>query len=315
MASLALSRVRHFDFGRGLREDANSTSSWYFSDMDARSAPIPSFTLYGDPEQPDAVALMHIETIAARSVLNDWEIDLHRHNQSLQVLLVQTGRVLAHAGADELAIEAPCFVCVPQGAVHGFRFEPGTAGYVVTLSADFLARTGEADPLQFLLTEGGHGTLSEDAMRRMAWLAGELLCLSSGWPLDHRKAACLFEALLRFLPVDRAGLPLDPRLTEFRRLLERHLLEHRPVSFYAEQVGLSQRSLARLCWRYFGCTPQQAINRRMAAEAQRMLRHTNASVVQTSDALGFKDPSYFSRFYARETGTRPAREKNLARAS
>ena len=71
----------------------------------------------------------------------------------------------------------------------------------------------------------------------------------------------------------------------------------------------SRRSLARLCWRDFGCTPQQAISRRMAAEAQRMLRHTSANVVQTSDALGFKDPSYFSRFYFRETGKRPSEER------
>ena len=277
--------------------------------MTTQAAPVPSFTLYGDPEQPDAVALMHIETIAARSVLHDWEIEAHRHNQSVQVLLVQKGRVLARTASGSLTLEAPCFVCVPQGTVHGFRFEPGTAGHVITLSADFLTRTGTADPLQYLLTEGGHGPLSEDAVRRIGWLAEELLHLSPGWPSDHRQAACLFEALLRFLPVDGSGLPLDIRITEFRRLLERHLLEHRPVSFYARQVGLSQRTLARLCSRYFGCTPQQAINRRLAAEAQRMLRHTNANVVQTSDALGFKDPSYFSRFYARETGKRPAQEK------
>ena len=279
--------------------------------MTAHPSIIPSFALYGDPGG-DSLAMMHIETIAARSALHDWEIADHRHDRSFQLLLVRKGQAVAQvAGRTEL-LQGPCFLCVPQGEAHGFRFEPGTEGFVVTLSGDFLARTTEADPLRRLLTAGGHGALSEATSARIDWLAAELLRLSQDWPFDQRLAGSLFEALLRSLPDQRKELPLDPRLTRFRRLLEQHLADHRPVSFYAGEVGLSQRSLARLCMRHFGCTPRQAINRRLALEAQRMLRHTAASVVQTSDALGFKDPSYFSRFYLRETGRRPQRDKAAA---
>ena len=275
---------------------------------------IPSFALYGDPGG-DSLAMMHIETIAARSALHDWEITEHRHDRSFQLLLVRKGLAVAQvAGRTEL-LQGPCFLCVPQGEAHGFRFEPGTGGFVVTLSSDFLARTTEADPLRRLLTAGSHGALSEETSERIDWLAAELLRLSQHWPFDQQLAGSLFEALLRSLPDQRKELPLDPRLTRFRRLLEQHLADHRPVSFYAEEVGLSQRSLARLCMQHFGCTPRQAISRRLALEAQRMLRHTAASVFQTSDALGFKDPSYFSRFYLRETGRRPQRDKAAATAA
>jgi AraC family transcriptional activator of pobA len=278
------------------------------------AAPIvPSFALYGDADG-ESLALMHIETIAARSTLHDWEIADHRHDRSFQLLLVRKGQALALVGARKELLRSPCFLCVPQGAVHGFRFEPGTEGFVVTLSGDFLARTTEDDPLRRLLTAGGHGALSNEAAVRIDWLAAELLRLSQDWPFDQRLAGSLFEALLRSLPRQRAELPLDPRLAHFRRLLERHLAEHRPVTFYAGAVGLSQRSLARLCVQHFGCTPRQAINRRLALEAQRMLRHTAGSVFQASDTLGFKDPSYFSRFYLRETGRRPHRDKTARTA-
>lgn len=279
--------------------------------MTTAAPTIPSFSLYGDSDG-DSLALMHIETIAARSTLHDWEIADHRHDRSFQLLLVRKGQAVAQVAHRIELLRSPCFLCVPQSAVHGFRFEPGTEGFVVTLSSDFLARTTEGDPLRRLLTAGGHGTLSDDAAARIEWLAAELLRLSQEWPFDQRLAASLFEALLRSLPDTRSDLPLDPRLARFRRLLEQHLADHRPVSFYADQVGLSQRSLARLCMQHFGCTPRQAIGRRLAVEAQRMLRHTAASVFQTSDALGFKDPSYFSRFYLRETGRRPQRDKAAA---
>ena len=226
--------------------------------MTAHPSIIPSFALYGDTGG-DSLAMMHIETIAARSALHDWEIADHRHDRSFQLLLVRKGQAVAQvAGRTEL-LQGPCFLCVPQGEAHGFRFEPGTEGFVVTLSGDFLARTTEADPLRRLLTAGGHGALSEATSARIDWLAAELLRLSQDWPFDQRLAGSLFEALLRSLPDQRKELPLDPRLTRFRRLLEQHLADHRPVSFYAGEVGLSQRSLARLCMRHFGCTPRQAI--------------------------------------------------------
>lgn len=300
---------RQFDSAPRLAEETHATTNRYFSDMASDKAAIPSFTLYGDPDSPDAVALMHVETIATRSALHDWVIGKHRHDRSVQVVLVHKGQGIAQLGDRAQALLPPCFVCIPQGSAHGFDFQPGTQGLVVTLSPDFLARTTDDDPLRRLLTAGGHGMLPESAARRIDWLAGELLQMAQGWPFDHRLAGSLFEALLRSLPQLRGEPPLDPRLARFRRLLERHLAEHRPVSFYAGEVGLSQRSLARLCAKHFGCSPRQAISRRLAAEAQRMLRHTAANVNQTSDALGFKDPSYFSRFYLRETGRRPQQDK------
>ena len=47
------------------------------------------------------------------------------------------------------------------------------------------------------------------------------------------------------------------------------------------------------------------MNRRLALEAQRLLRYTGASARAFSAEPGFADPSYFSRFYLRMTGRRP----------
>ena len=273
---------------------------------------IPSFTLYGEPEA-DVASLLHIETIATRSALHDWEIAAHRHPRSIQILLVQSGSADVRMEERTQHCEGPLYVCVPQGAVHGFRFAPETTGFVLTLSADFLAVLDkQGDPLLALLTEGGRGAIPPGQWDRIEWLAGELLAAISGWPVDCRLARVLAEALLRCLPVQQAERVLDPRLALFRQLVERHLAEHRPVEFYAEQTGFSQRSLGRLCSEQLGCSPRQAINRRLAAEADRMLRHSNASVVQISDALGFKDPSYFSRFFQREAGRRPSEGRTQA---
>src|SRR5438552_9838609 len=56
----------------------------------ARSRPaIRVFNLFG--ESGDLPDVVHCETIAARSVLHDWEFEVHRHARLHQVLLIESG--------------------------------------------------------------------------------------------------------------------------------------------------------------------------------------------------------------------------------
>ena len=102
----------------------------------------------------------------------------------------------------------------------------------------------------------------------------------------------------------------DRRLARFRQLVEVNMAAHRDLDFYAKGLGTTVRTLTRLTREHLGASPQMLINRRLALEAQRLLRFTNASVTQVAGELGFADPSYFSRFYLRMTGRRPQADKN-----
>jgi hypothetical protein len=62
----------------------------------AVAATIPAFFLYGEPMQTPDERLVHVETIAARSSINDWNIRPHRHRDLHQVLLTHRGRVQVH---------------------------------------------------------------------------------------------------------------------------------------------------------------------------------------------------------------------------
>lgn len=279
--------------------------------MTAPSA-IPSYRLYGEDNAEGLAGFGHIETIAERSALHDWEIAPHRHERNVQVLLLTGGSVSVSLDGSDADLAGPAYVAVPAGAVHGFRFSPGACGHVLTLGQDFAARAADAsDPLKRLFTHGGHGRLAASTARRSEAIAGELLPLASTWLADPRLFHALSEALLRTLPVAAEAEPAkdDRRLARFRALIETHMREQRPVAFYARSLGVTERTLTRLCHRHLRCTPHEAINRRCALEARRLLRYTNANVTQVANDLGFSDPSYFSRFYLRMTGRRPQAER------
>jgi AraC family transcriptional activator of pobA len=286
---------------------------WYFSDMSNPAPAIPSYGLFGEGAGHNAPGFAHIETIAERSSLHDWEITPHRHEHGIQVLIIASGHVDVTVDGASFALDPPGFIALPAASVHGFRFAPATQGHVLTLSQDFLTRArGASDPLRVLLTKGGHGTLPMGAAGRVARLAQDMLTLTQDWQSDDLLFHALAEALVRSLPAvaDAQNETLDDRrLALFRHLVEIHLSEHRNLAFYAQSIGCTERTLARLTHARMGHSPLALIHRRLALEAARMLRYTNASVVQVAHALGFNDPSYFSRFYLRMTGRRPQSER------
>jgi AraC family transcriptional activator of pobA len=271
-------------------------------------ASIPSFTLFGEEDRGSLAGFGHIETIAARSSLHDWEITPHRHQSAVQVLIIGDGHVEAVIDGAHVGLTGPGFLSVPSQVVHGFRFTPETVGHVLTLSQEFVAR----GDMQRLLGQHVHGPIPSAASARVAWLCAELLTLTRDWTAPSPLFGILAEALVHSLadegmPSDTRG---DRRLPQFRHLVETHLTEHRDLDFYAKALGTTVRTLTRLTRDHLGAPPQVLINRRLALEGQRLLRYTNASVSQVAGELGFADPSYFSRFYLRMMGQRPQAEKS-----
>lgn len=276
--------------------------------------PIPTYALYGEGQALASGGFAHIETIAERSALHDWEIGVHRHDHFVQVLLVEEGHAAITLDTATVDLEGPGRVIVPAAAVHGFRFRQGTRGFVLTLSTDFSTRThGPADQLLTALAQGGAASLPPAAAARAHWLAHEMLRLQQEWqeqdPLFLALAEALIRTLARETPVADEAARADPRLTRFRQLVELHFRQHHGLDFYAASLGLTRRTLSRLTAAHLGCSPMEVIHRRLTLEARRLLRYTNATASQIAAEIGFDDPSYFSRFYLRMTGRRPVDDR------
>lgn len=305
---------QEIDRGGAIAEGRDRTNIWHFRDM---AQTIPTYALYGEGHSGGgargAGGFAHIETIAERSALHDWEIGVHRHDHFVQVLLVEEGHAAVVLDGAEGALEGPGRVIVPAGAVHGFRFRQGTRGFVLTLSTDFSTRaSGGADPLLAALARGGAAALLPDAARRAFWLAREMLGLQAEWQEQDPLFMALAEALIRCVSAEspaEADGGADRRLERFRQLVELHYRQHRDLEFYAAALGMTRRTLSRMTAAGLGCSPMDVIHRRLALEAQRLLRFTNATAAQVAAELGFDDPSYFSRFYQRMTGRRPSADK------
>jgi len=91
----------------------------------------------------------------------------------------------------------------------------------------------------------------------------------------------------------------------FNQLVSEHFLTEHSVQDYARRIGISTSHLRDTVKAVTGYAPGQIIRQKLVLEAKRLLSHSNATVADIGYRLNFKDPSYFGRFFKRETGMCP----------
>lgn len=284
----------------------------------SRPASVPAFYLYGESLQPPDERLIHIETIAARSRLHDWIIRPHRHRDLHQVLLLERGQVEARLDARRALLSAPAAILVPPGAVHSFRFRPESGGVVISFASTLAAELRMASPgLSEHLEKCVASVLDRAALRQTdvralaAMLLREFGRSAPGRRLALRGTlAALLANLQRLLPaIPDAVTAVSSRdrelVARFREQVEHRFRQHAALAEYAALLQTSESRLRRACVGVTGQSPVELAHLRLLLEAERQLRYTSMSVTQVAYYLGFEDPAYFSRFFARRMGVSP----------
>lgn len=283
---------------------------------------VPRFSLYGERTTDQGSAeqlLLHIEDIQSRSRLYHWEIDAHVHSGLYQLICVNAGPVRISLDDVHTSPRAPVAIVVPPGAVHAFHFGPDTEGHVLSLSARWLAESKLdelGDAFRTLFAKPRVIDMSEHAttMTRVRGLLSELMAEFSqpdgaASPVTGWLARAVVWRLAQSCARDELGAEGAHRhhdvFSEFRTLIERHYLDHWPLSKYAQALNLSVERLNRLCKQVAGVSAFELIQDRLVREACRRLIYVAVPVTQLAYELGFADPGYFCRFFKRRTQCTP----------
>lgn len=271
-------------------------------------SPIPTWNLFGEADElPDVV---HCETIEARSRLHDWELAAHRHARLHQVLLLQDGSGVLDLEGTPQPLEPGSLVNVPMGVVHGFTFQPGTRGLVVTFAAEMLDQTlRPGEGLRAVLAQAAVLSADDETVQSMtrihagfasrSFARAQILRSLAGLLLGQIARALAEQGAAREPPFGR------DLLARFEALLEAHVLDHWRVADYADALAVSAAHLSRLTREATGRPASGLIEERLIREARRNLVFTSLPVSRIAYALGFEDPAYFTRVFTRATGLSP----------
>lgn len=120
----------------------------------------------------------------------------------------------------------------------------------------------------------------------------------------------LFALLLKFSPKENPNEPFVHSLSAVYQKFTDLLNEKCPgknvtVGDFAEQLGTSAQNLNAICKKHSNMSANQHITAQLLLEAKRNVLHTDMTLNELADMLGFNDASYFVKFFKKHTGQTP----------
>jgi len=104
------------------------------------------------------------------------------------------------------------------------------------------------------------------------------------------------------------NLALNNQITllKFKRALEINFKTLHTVKEYAGILNISSKTLTNHTTETCFKTPLEIINDRIILEAKRLLSHSILNINEIGFQLGYEDPSYFVKFFKRQTKMSPS---------
>jgi len=215
------------------------------------------------------------------------------------------------------------------GQVHNFGQGADWDGWIVLFRPEFLspaAAPGAAQLVVDIARLQEQVVLTPDELRTVDSAIAQMRNDTRlDGPLDvlHALLRHQLHALLARLGLLQAGRhpqqplmsPLLQRFRRFQQLVDDRFDQWHRVKDYAQQLGYTEKSLARAVIASAGMTAKAFIAARITLEAKRLLAHTDQQVASIGDRLGFDEPTNFSKFFKREAGCTPAEFRHQQRPS
>lgn len=276
---------------------------------------VPAVDFYGDTSEWPTSELVHSENLVDRSELHGWRIRPHRHDDLVQLFLVLKGQGRACLDSEWHDATAPCLIIIPERAVHEFEWEEDSDGFALSIRANLVsALTQRIESLSTVFA----GTEILDVTNSRRFLSELFGAIHSESQEQRLHKDVSLDALIRVLAIwlartsaaesssARPAGRANRHHARFTKLIDkRHKLQW-SVADYANALGITPSHLNAICQQISGKSTLELIHARLVLAAQRQLAYTERNIAGVAHHLGFADPSYFTRFFKRETGVTPS---------
>lgn len=278
---------------------------------------IPSFGMSAIGQESlrrEGVVITHLRDHAA----DPKRLQPHYHDFFQLMLLRGRGGVM-HDFRD-YAVRGAMLLFLSPGQVHALRPRKGFHAAILSFTQAFFDHNAPPPSALFDLPfydPTGDASHLDLPARQLGPIAEIFGAMEREFAEAQSGAAEALRAWLRllFVRITRLQAPAGNKerptratglVRQFQLAVERHFRAERPLSAYAAELGITPNHLHDVIRAELGQSAGALIRQRRLLDAKRSLSHSDLSVSEIGFQLGFKDPSYFARFFRRETGHSPA---------
>jgi AraC family transcriptional activator of pobA len=243
----------------------------------------------------------------------------HKHN-FYHLVFIAKGKGWHEIDFKRYPVQSGSFFFMIPAQVHSWSMSKDTYGIVVEFENLTMFSGDEA----YVLAEALRP--SEDYLKLSGADKLEMQELIEAMLKEYEEEKKDFEILLRLnlarlvllfsrmiknkpAPVSRISLFRD----SFTELIEKNYKRHHNVEFYANQLGVTTKSLTSRVNRIIGKSVRDLIQERCILESKRLLAYSDLSVSEIALQLGFEDPNYFTRFFKLKTKMNPGKFRQKVR--
>ena len=242
----------------------------------------------------------------------------HRHS-FYEIFYIASASGYHVVDSEPLKVDPPLFYFISPGQIHSWELAGTFEGFFLAFSEDFLVSPSSGfstiEEVTFFHTVSRSPELRLD--KEQAGETFELLRdINSEYEGRESNRASVLRAYLHILitrlqrlthnsPRETKPFRQSSLVRKFKHLVTKNLLNRLSVREYAEAMGISESHLNNIMKSMTGYTPARLIHNETILEAKRLLIHSDLTVSEVGYHLNFEDPSYFSRFFKRETGLNP----------
>lgn len=285
--------------------------------------PLPHYYLYGDEEKDLSLDKLNIKELRERSSRHGWIIRPHFHPDHVQLMLITRGGAETRIEDRLLHPREGHLVIHPAGMVHEIRYLPGTEGMTITVAKSYVGDLlrGRPDLSRGTELPASYPLGSTFGMVKTAFadILTETRERRPGWEMAARgRFLTVLVHVHRLLgaEVRPSRMRRDLQLAiGLRELVETEFRQEKSMAHYADRLAISPQRLNAACKSALGRPASQVLHDRIMTEARRLLAYTEMTVAEIGHDLGFDDPAYFNRFFARRAGMSPGKWRDAHSAT
>lgn len=245
----------------------------------------------------------------------NYHIDQNKRLNFWVLLVVTEGSGKHYIDFKEYNIKKGDILVIKKNQVHSYALNQGYEGYVMNINEPFLFINdyGKTNLFMEYLDYFMNPLLqlSNDSFNRVKEVVNILFTESVR--VDSSRDVLLIKSLFdSFMLLVRKELYLTHDMTvdnsmfiEFRDLVESEYKNHSTLDYYAEELGVTKKTINQLTRKLFDLSAKDYINQRLLLEIKRYLSQGELKIYEISNLLGFDEAGNMTNFFKRYEGISP----------
>ena len=234
------------------------------------------------------------------------------------IAILTAGAGKTYIDFKEYSIEQGAIYFITPGQIQRWESTQPTQGYIILFEESFLPMN-QADPITprsfdfFHRTDLAPALYLDDTDTQFFDLCEAML---HGYTETGFGRTALLQSYLRVFLIQAQRVFVQQHtsehvssgaslVTNYIQLIDMHFLQKQRVADYAMILGITPGYLTDTTREQLGFPAGKLIQRRILLEAKRLLTYTEQNIGEIAFHLNFMDPSYFARYFRRETGESP----------